>query len=145
MLVVIYSLKKMTASKCCEKIFSSAKGNFSASWYLGDNFMQRKTKHNLQNIFIQIHKKVKCIYSPDCKQFLLLDIQTHQYDSWQQFLNLKNILRNHVWIISVKIHHQWEKKSPTSLFTRNSFKFIPQRIPNQSGKQMWYRKGQVLL
>lgn len=118
MFAVICSLKKWQlgkeSSSCCEKIICSAKGNFSASWYLGDNFMWRKTKHNLQNIVIQIYQKVKCIYFSDSKQFLLLDTQTHQYHTWRQFLNLKNILRNHVWIISVKIHHvdPWEKIHP---------------------------------
>lgn len=151
MFAVICSLKKWQlgkeSSNCCEKIICSAKGSFSASWYLGDNFMWRKTKHNLQNIVIQIYQKVKCIYFSDGKQFLLLDTQTHQYHTWRQFLNLKNILRNHVWIISVKIHHvdPWEKIHPLVYLPRNSFKFIPWWIPNQTGIQMWHRKGQIFL
>lgn len=101
-----YRMNQVTAVK---KIISSANDSFSASWYLGDNFMWRKTKHNLQNTLIQIHEKVKCIYFHDYKQFRLLDIETHQYCSWWQFLDLRNILRNQKWIISVKFHHQWEK------------------------------------
>lgn len=89
MLAVIYSLKKWQlwneSSNCCGKIICSAEDNFSASWYLGDNFMWRKTKQNLQNTFIKMHEKVKCIYFPDCKQFLLLDTQTLPYRSWWQF------------------------------------------------------------